>query len=129
MINRDLLSTPEYGEAPFQVAIIEHSKLDLVLIDSITGEPLGEPWITAMFDTYSRRVFAFYVTIGQPTDISCMMVLRECVRRFNRLPKVIITDNSPEFGTAYFTSLLEQYGVTLKRRPPQHYASRLNLRQ
>ena len=59
MINRDLLSAPMYGEGPFQATLIEHTKLDLELVDMITGKPLGKAWLT---------------NILEPLGIGCLFV-------------------------------------------------------
>jgi hypothetical protein len=46
-----------------------------------------------------------------------MMVLRECVRRHNRLPQILVVDGGPEFSSTYFETLLGRYEVTKKQRP------------
>lgn len=46
-----------------------------------------------------------------------MMALRECVRRYQRLPQYLIVDNGKEFHSTYFRSVLAMYGVTIKYRP------------
>jgi len=47
-----------------------------------------------------------------------MMVMRECVRRFGRLPRTIIVDGGAEFESIYFETLLARYEVTKMTRPP-----------
>ena len=46
------------------------------------------------------------------------MVLRECVRRYSRLPQIIVVDGGPEFKSTYFETLLARYQCTKKTRPP-----------
>jgi len=43
--------------------------------------------------------------------------LRECGRRFERLPEAIVVDGGPEFESVYFETLLARYGCTKKTRP------------
>jgi transposase InsO family protein len=45
-----------------------------------------------------------------------MMVLREIVRRFGRLPRTIVVDGGKEFSSTYFESLLAFYGITKRER-------------
>lgn len=45
------------------------------------------------------------------------MVLRECVRRFGRLPQMIVTDGGPDFKSTYFECLAASFEMTVKRRP------------
>lgn len=111
------MTTPRHGERPFEIAHIDHTEIDLQLRHSVTGKKLGKVWLTLLVDAYSRRILAFYITFDAPSYRSDMMVLRECVRRFNRLPQIIITDNGRDFKSTYFQSLLAMYGVTHKIRP------------
>src|SRR5438132_1238400 len=46
-----------------------------------------------------------------------MLALRECVRRYQRLPDGIVVDGGPEFASVYFETLLARYGCTKKTRP------------
>ncbi len=91
------MTTPRHGDRPFEICHIDHTELDIELICSQTEENLGKPWITFLVDAFSRRILAFYLTFDPPSYRSCMMVLRECVRRHNRLPKIIIVDGGKEF--------------------------------
>jgi hypothetical protein len=47
-----------------------------------------------------------------------MMIMRECVRRFGRLPQIVIVDGGKEFSGTYFETLLARYECTKKTRPP-----------
>ena len=112
------MTTPRHGERAFHIAHLDHTEVDLEIAHSKTRRKLGKAWITIMMDAYTRRVLAFFITFNAPSYRSDMMVIRECVRRFNRLPQIIITDNGRDFKSTYFESLFAFYGVTLKRRPP-----------
>lgn len=111
-------TTPRHGDRPFEIVHIDHTQLDLQVVDSKTFKVLGRPWLTLMVDAYSRRVLAFYLTFEPPSYRSCMMVLRECVKRFNRLPQTIVVDNGKEFKSTYFETFLARYEITRKDRPP-----------
>jgi transposase InsO family protein len=78
-------TTPRHGDRPFEIAHIDHTELDVELVCSQTGRLLGRPWLTLLTDAYSRRGLAFYLTFDPPSYRSCMMILRECVRRHARL--------------------------------------------
>ncbi len=87
------------------------------LICSRTATPLGRPWATFLMDAYSRRLLAFYLTFDPPSYRSCMMVIRECVRRHTRFPQTIVVDGGKEFASTYFETLLARYKCTKKTRP------------
>ncbi len=112
------LTTPRHGERPFQIAHIDHTELDVELVCSVTGQPLGRPWATFLTDAYSRRLPAIYLTFDPPSYRSCMMVIRECVRRTGRLPQTVVVDGGLEFSGVYFETLLARYECTKKTRPP-----------
>ena len=110
-------TTPRHGERPFALAHLDHTELDIELISSVTGKPLGKPWATFLTDAYSRRILACYVTYDPPSYRSVMMALRECVKRHQRLPQECFVDRGPEFGSVYFETLLTRHFVTKKDRP------------
>ena len=84
---------------------------------------LGRPWLTLLTDAFSRRILALYLTFDAPSYRSCMMVMRECVRRHARLPQIIVVDGGKEFQSAYFETLLARYECTKKTRPPRSLVS------
>jgi putative transposase len=111
------LTTPRHGERPFHIAHIDHTKLDVELVHSLTGRNLGRAWATFMTDAYTRRLLAVYVTFDPPSYRSCMMVARICVRRFGRLPQINIVDGGLELSGTYFETLLAAYECGKKERP------------
>ncbi len=110
-------TTPRHGTLPFEIGHIDHTELDIELVDSQTGHCLGRPWATFLMDAYSRRLLAVYLTFDPPSYRSCMMVLRECVRRHRRLPRTIVVDGGREFESLYFETLLARYECAKKTRP------------
>jgi transposase InsO family protein len=112
------LTTPRHGERPLQIAHLDHTELDVALLCSLTGQPLGRPWATFLMDAYTRRLLAVYLTFDPPSYRSCMMALRECVRRHGRLPQTLVVDGGREFSSVYFETLLARYECTKKHRPP-----------
>ena len=113
-------TTPRHGDRPFALAHLDHTELDIVLVSSLTGKPLGKPWATFLTDAYSRRILACYLTYDPPSYRSVMMALRICVQRHQRLPQECFVDRGPEFGSVYFETLLTRYFVTKKDRPTAH---------
>jgi putative transposase len=110
--------TPRHGDRPLEIAHIDHTELDVEVVCSQTGRVLGRPWMTILTDAYSRRILAVHLTFDEPSYRSCMMVLRECVRRHGRLPQVVVVDGGAEFRSTYFETLLARYECMKKTRPP-----------
>ena len=112
------LTTPRHGDRPFHICHIDHTELDVEVVCSSTGRNLGRPWLTIFMDAFSRRVLALFLSFDPPSYRSCMMVLRECVRRHGRLPQILVVDGGKEFDSVYFETLLARYECTKKTRPP-----------
>lgn len=111
------LTTPRHGDRPFEIGHIDHTQLDIELVCSHTGRRLGRPWSTFLSDAFSRRLLAVYLAFDPPSYRACMMVLRECVRKHNRLPQMIVVDGGREFECVYFETLLARYECSKKTRP------------
>jgi putative transposase len=111
------ISTPRHGDRPFHICHLDHTELDIELVCSSTGQSLGRPWASFMTDAYSRRILALFLTYDPPSYRSCMMIIRECVRRHSKFPQVLVVDGGREFESIYFETLLAKYECTKKSRP------------
>jgi transposase InsO family protein len=111
------LTTPRHGDRPFEICHLDHTQADLELICSETGAALGRPWVTFLSDAFSRRLLSTWLTFDPPSYRSCMMALRESVRRHGRLPQILVVDGGREFESVYFETLLARYECIRKTRP------------
>jgi len=110
-------STPRHGARPFEIGHIDHTELDLELVDSRTGANLRRPWLTILLDAYTRLVLAFFLTFDPPSYRSCMAVIRNAVQRHGRIPKIIVVDQGSDFEGLYFEVLLARLETHKKSRP------------
>lgn len=108
---------PRHGNRPFAIAHLDHTELDIELVCSQTGRPLGRPWGTFLVDAFSRRILALFLSYQPPSTMSCLMALRVCVQRHGRLPQTLVVDGAPEFRSTHMETLLAAYEVTKKTRP------------
>lgn len=113
-------TSPVHGDRPWEIVHIDHTQLDIELVCSETGVNLGRPWLTLMVDAFTRRILAISVSFASPNILSCMRVIRECVRRHNRLPHIFVIDNGREFESIYFEALLANFSLHKKSRPSGH---------
>src|SRR5262249_55485478 len=81
-------------------------------------KPLGRPWLSLAVDADSRDVLGFYLSFRDPSEFSCMMVLRDIVRRHGRMPELILTDNGPGFRSGLLKHVCETYRANHQFRPP-----------
>ncbi|MCU5184258.1 DDE-type integrase/transposase/recombinase [Bacillus cereus] len=110
-------ATPRHGDRPFEICHIDHTELDIELVLSTSQKYSFRPYITFLVDAYSRRILAHYLTFDPPSYRSTMMVLRECVKKYARLPQIMVVDGGKEFHSTYFDTLLAAYECTKKVRP------------
>ena len=118
-------TTPPHGTRPWGIAHLDNTQLDLELVSARTGRRLGRPWATFLMDAFTRRLLVVYLTFDPPSYRSAMMVLRECVWHYGRLPQTIVVDGGPDFRSTYFETLLTYYHCTKATRPwaKPHYGS------
>ncbi|WP_343725628.1 DDE-type integrase/transposase/recombinase [Herbaspirillum huttiense] len=110
-------AVPAHGDRAFEIAHIDHTQMDVQLVDSVYGEPIGKPWLTVLMDAFTRKVLAFVITLKKPSYLSCMLVMRECIRAHHRVPANIVCDKGSEFFSTYWEVLLARLNVTKKTRP------------
>ncbi len=110
------------SDLPWRSAAIDHYLADIFLIfysdDGVVH--VIRPWVTAMIDLCTGVVLAFSVSFQNPSRRSVCKVIRECVRKYGKLPAEIIVDRGSDFRSVYFASLLAHYEVTLTLRPSSH---------
>ncbi|WP_157137975.1 hypothetical protein [Herbaspirillum lusitanum] len=58
---------------------IDHTPLDLFLVDERTWLPLGRPTLTVIIDHYSRMLLGFYLSYGSPSAQAVMGALRHAI--------------------------------------------------
>ena len=108
---------PPHGDYPFDIAHIDHTQLDLMLVDKNIKDEVCRPWLSFMIDGYSRKVLASYLSYDRPNYVTCMMLIRRCVQLHGRLPRSIVVDGGKEFHSDYFERLLAMFAVEKKMRP------------
>lgn len=109
---------PPHGSHPWERAHIDHYELPDAVFDPVTGMSFGKPWWSVMYSPYARRVLAQFVSLNAPSRIPVLMLFRICVKRFGRLPQILVFDRGPEFSSTDVESVLAAYHVDKLDRPP-----------
>lgn len=117
---------------PLSVVQIDHTKLDIVLVDDHHRQPIGRPWITLAFDVYSRMVTGFYVSFDPPSALSTGLCLAHSILPKDQwliqnnvksewpvwgLPRTIHVDNAKEFRGNMLQKACDEYGINIEWRP------------
>ncbi len=110
------MSTPSRF-ALYTVEIDTHY-LDIIVIDSETGQVLGRPFLACAIDTYSRTVVGTYISMFPPSALTTLAVIKDMITRPNRnlpggIPSIIIPDNGVEFKNNALARVCDQLKITL----------------
>lgn len=76
--------------APLERAEIDHTQLDLMVLDDQSGLPLGRPWLTVCVDDFTRCILGLYVGFEPPSHASVASCLKHAF-----LPKVKFAKKYP----------------------------------
>lgn len=109
---------PYQGDHAFQIGHIDHSPIEITFVSKLNGEPIkGTMNLSILYDGYSRKILAFYVTFEKPSYRATMMLLRECYRLYGTLPLMLVFDRGADFESKYLDSTLASLGIHKRRRP------------
>ncbi len=129
---------PVHGHAPLirfplDLVQVDHTPMDLILVDPLDREPIGRPWLTVAIDVQSRCIAGFHVTLDAPSAVSvglCLthvamdkapwLALREVEADWpiQGKPRQVGVDNGSEFHSEAFERGCEQHGIAIDWRPP-----------
>jgi hypothetical protein len=105
------------GRIPWEVGHIDHAMLKLWLRSKINGEIVeAEAWRTVLRDACTYRVLGSVFYFNRPSYITLYRLVLDVVRRWQRLPRLIICDNGPELKGYNFQNILAQLKVILLYR-------------
>jgi putative transposase len=118
---------------------IDHTPLDMIVIDALTKLPLGRPWLTMAIDHHSRMVVGFYISFNSPSGHGVLQCLRrsilpkdEWLARFPDIkgqwpacgiPELIAVDNGADLHSDALESACQEMGIQILfcgSKTPQH---------
>jgi putative transposase len=70
---------------------IDHTPVDLIIIDKLTGLNLGRPWLTIAQDRLSRIIWGYYLSFNPPSTHSVLQCLKN-----GMLPKTMLLAKYPD---------------------------------
>lgn len=131
------------GEVPVIGSIldqvqIDHTVIDVVIVDERERRSIGRPYLTVAIDVYSRTLVGMVVTLEPPSALSVGLCLahasgdkRPWLERLgvevdwpmSGKPKSLFLDNAAEFKSEALRRGCEQHDIRLAYRPPgrPHY--------
>lgn len=130
------------ADSPLSVVQVDHTPVDIILVDDTFRLPIGRPWLTLLIDVYSRMVLGFYISFDPPGNLSLGLCLAQAFLPKEKwlskleietpwpcwgLPRTIHADNAKEFRGKMLTAACKEYGIDLEWRPvaTPHYGAHI----
>lgn len=126
------LGTFPGADWPLAVVQIDHTKLDIILVDDLHRRPIDRPWITLAIDVFSRMVAGFYVSFDPPGALATGLCIAHAVLPKEQwlakydldaewpvwgFPKSLHLDNAKEFRGNTLQKACAEYGIDISWRP------------
>ena len=132
---RDTRGTPgKFPEVkmPLDIIQMDHTKVDVMLVDETTRENIGRPNITVAIDVHSRMIYGFHISLEPINFFSvgqCLLnailpkddFIRHCDVHGEwpvfGLPRKVHMDNAKEFRSVSLQKFCQEYQIEIQYRP------------
>ncbi len=123
------------GKYPLDVVQIDHTMLNVLVVDEKHRETTYRVWLTVAIDVFSRVIVGFYISPDRPSYFSVSQCLTNAFLpkdKFLRYLKVegawdvwgkeheVFVDNAREFRGTNLKRVCQNYGTILQFRPVKH---------
>lgn len=130
------------ADYPLAVVQIDHTQVDLTVVDDIYHLSCGRPWITVAIDVFCRMVLGFYLSLDPPGNTGTGQCIAHAILRKEKwladrdisiswpnwgIMDKIHADNAGEFRGDMLKTACKEYGSDLEWRPVKtpHYGAHI----
>ncbi|WNS46104.1 Mu transposase C-terminal domain-containing protein [Paenibacillus sp. MMS20-IR301] len=121
-------------EKPLDRVEVDHTKLDLIVVDEKTRLPIGRPWITILIDCATGYILGTHIGFDPPSYVSVMLALKHAFSTKSYMtekypdlepwlahgkPKLLVLDNGKEFRSQSLKDACLQMGIEIYYCPPR----------
>jgi putative transposase len=118
---------------PLAIVQIDHTKVDIQLVDDLAHAVVGRPWLTLVLDVFSRSVLGFYLSFDAPSAAGVALAVGQAVLTkpdwlgergldlawpMHGVPISLHLDNGKEFHSKALKRGCQQHGIRIGYRPP-----------
>lgn len=121
------------ADFPLAVVQIDHTPMDVILVDDVSRLPIIRPFLTIATDVYSKMCVGYYMSLNHPGALATGMCLSRAILGKESLLMAlglddmswpcwgvmtrIHSDNAKEFRGNLLGLAAKQYGIIVERRP------------
>lgn len=117
---------------PLAVVQIDHTPLDILLVDDVHRKSIGRVWVTLAIDVHTRMITGYYLALDAPAGISVAMCVAHSILPKEEwlaahgidgewpvwgIPKILHSDNGPDFQSEDLKKSCSNYGIENRFRP------------
>jgi putative transposase len=126
---------------PFERVQIDHTPVDIILVDDEYRLPIGRPWVTFAIDLYTRIILGIYLSWSSPSrySVACC-IANMCIPKdrwlqqigcadvkypFYGVPEVIHADRAAEFRTPALVDACDAHAMKMEWRREKHHGGHI----
>lgn len=130
------------ADRPLQIVQVDHTKVDVIVVDEKWRQPIQRPWLTLLIDVATRMVTGYHLSLEAPSSVSVALALQHAVLAkddwlrergisapwpVHGLPDLLHMDNGKEFHAKALKRGAGEYGIDLFYRPiaTPHYGGHI----
>jgi putative transposase len=117
---------------PLDVVQIDHTLVDVIIVDPVERLPIGRPYVTFAIDIYSRCIAGFILSLEAPSAVSVGLCLTHIAMDkapwlamleinaawpIHGKPNIIHVDNGSDFHSNALARGCLQHGIKIEYRP------------
>lgn len=93
---------------------IDTHVLDVIVVDEVTGEPIGRPYLICIIDIATRMVVGYYVSLFPPSATTTLAALKYMLIHYG-IPAQIVPDNGVELKNTPVSRVCSVLFITIVR--------------
>lgn len=121
------------ADFPLAVVQIDHTPVDVIIVDDENRKSIKRPYLTIATDVYSKMCVGFYLSLDNPGVLATGLCISKAILSKEKylhslglgqhnwpcwgVMSKIHTDNAKEFRGTMLGKAAEQYGIVVEHRP------------
>ncbi|MCS4509968.1 DNA-binding domain-containing protein [Xylophilus ampelinus] len=120
------------ADVPLAVYQIDHSPIDIILVDEKHRRPIGRGYLTIVTDSCTRMLTGFCASLDPPGALSTGLAMAHAILPkakwlaergidtswpINGIPAKVFADNAAEFRGTMLERACREYGILMENRP------------